>query len=136
LTGRFPKYDQPEKLERKNMRNPKGFTLIEAIISAVIVAILAAVAIPFYTGYVTSARQDRVNNLAQTAAAAANAYVRKTGGTLSASNVSLAATTGDVSKLNLFVPDAAEYTISITQTGLTGAISVTDSKSIIGMATY
>jgi len=70
IDRKVPKYDQPEKLERKNMRNPKGFTLIEAIITAVIIAILATVAIPLYTGYVAGARQDTVNNLAQTAAAA------------------------------------------------------------------
>ncbi|MFW5813350.1 MAG: prepilin-type N-terminal cleavage/methylation domain-containing protein, partial [Fibrobacterota bacterium] len=57
----------------------KGFTLIEVIVVAVIVAVLAAVAIPLYNGYIHDTRQDVVDNLAQTAAAAANAYWRKTG---------------------------------------------------------
>lgn len=63
------------------MRKKNGFTLIEVIVVAVIVAVLAAVAIPLYNGYIHDTRQDVVNNLAQTAAASANAYWRKTGAT-------------------------------------------------------
>jgi type IV pilus assembly protein PilE len=40
------------------MKNQKGFTLVEAIVVAIIMAILAAVAIPLYTGYVQSAQAD------------------------------------------------------------------------------
>ncbi|MCL2688678.1 MAG: prepilin-type N-terminal cleavage/methylation domain-containing protein [Chitinispirillia bacterium] len=56
----------------------QGFTLVEVIVVAVIVLILSAVAIPMYNGYVRGARQDTVNNLAETAAAAANSFWRRT----------------------------------------------------------
>jgi prepilin-type N-terminal cleavage/methylation domain-containing protein len=111
------------------MKNSKGFTIIEAIITAVIVAILAAIAVPFYNGYVTSARQDRVNNLSQTAAAAANAYVRKTG-------VNLTEGKSDIPKLNLFVPDSGDTIEIVSPSGLNGIIRVTDSKGTVGTATY
>lgn len=111
MTERFPKYDQPEKLERKNMRNPKGFTLIEAIITAVIIAILATVAIPLYTGYVAGARQDTVNNLAQTAAAAGNSYFRKTNTPLTQENL-------DANILNLFY-DNTTHRITVNGNDIT-----------------
>jgi type IV pilus assembly protein PilE len=37
--------------------NKKGLTLIELLIVMVIVAILAAIAVPMYTGYMTRARR-------------------------------------------------------------------------------
>jgi prepilin-type N-terminal cleavage/methylation domain-containing protein len=61
------------------MISQKGFTLIETIVVGVIIVILAAIAIPLYSGFLRDARQNTVDNLAQTAAAAANAYYRKTG---------------------------------------------------------
>ncbi len=61
------------------MRSKRGFVLAEVLVVAVIVAILAAVAIPVYTGYVTSQRKTVVTNLAQTGAMAASIYVRRTG---------------------------------------------------------
>jgi prepilin-type N-terminal cleavage/methylation domain-containing protein len=57
----------------------KGFTLVEVIVVAVIVAVLAAVAIPLYMGYLDSTRQQSVDQLAQAASAAADGYFRKTG---------------------------------------------------------
>jgi type IV pilus assembly protein PilA len=47
---------------RKLKKNEQGFTLVEVIVVAVIVAVLAAVAIPLYLGYVNDATQNVVNN--------------------------------------------------------------------------
>ena len=52
----------------------KGFTLIEVLVVAVIVAILAAVAIPAYNGYIQSSKEKVSRNTAGTIAAAAAAY--------------------------------------------------------------
>ena len=46
----------------------KGFTLVEVIVVAVIVAVLALVGIQLYTGYVADARQNTAENLAASAA--------------------------------------------------------------------
>ena len=43
-------------------KNNKGFTLVEVIVVAVIVAILAAVAIPLYLNYVDSSRTNSAAN--------------------------------------------------------------------------
>ena len=57
----------------------QGFTLVEVVVVSVIVAILAAAAVPIYTAYLNNSRQESVDQLAQTAAAAANGFFRKTG---------------------------------------------------------
>ena len=50
--------------------NKKGLTLIELLIVMVIVAILAAIAVPMYTGYMTRARRaDAKTSLEQLRAA-------------------------------------------------------------------
>jgi len=64
---------------KQNDVKRRGFTLVEVIVVAVIVLVLSAVAIPLYNGFIKQARQDAVDNLAETAAAAANSYWRKTG---------------------------------------------------------
>lgn len=66
-------------------KNNFGFTLIEAVVVSVIVAILAAVAIPIYSGFIADQRVTTVSNLAETAAASANAYHRRTGTVLTGS---------------------------------------------------
>jgi len=53
----------------------KGFTLIEVLVVAVIVAVLAAVAIPAYNGYIQSSKERVATNTAGTIAAAISAYV-------------------------------------------------------------
>ena len=45
----------------KSSRNRQGFTLVEVIVVAVIVAILSAVAVPLYLGYINSAKVSTAN---------------------------------------------------------------------------
>lgn len=97
-----------------------GFTLIEAIVTAVIMAILAAVAIPMYVGYINDQKQTTVNNLAETAAAAANAFKRRTG------------TNPNTDQLQLYY-DANKYTVTVT-TG-NNTVSVQDRVSTSFYAT-
>jgi|GEM_PF-1932937 len=47
----------------KATKNNKGFTLVEVIVVAVIVLILAAVAIPLYNGYIRDSRQAALENI-------------------------------------------------------------------------
>lgn len=56
-----------------------AFTMVEVIVVAVLVAILAAVAIPQYQSYVEESRQEAVDNLAESGAAIANSIIRRKG---------------------------------------------------------
>ena len=55
------------------VKDKKGFTLVEVIVVAVIVAVLAAVAIPLYMGYIRDSRIDVGNNVGGTLASASGA---------------------------------------------------------------
>jgi prepilin-type N-terminal cleavage/methylation domain-containing protein len=90
-------------------RGCRGFTFVEMIVAAVIVAVLAAVAIPMYRGYVLGQRQATVDNLAQTAGAAANAYWRRTGIPLTND----AFLPGNSGKLNLYY-STTSYSITVS----------------------
>ncbi|MBN2772026.1 MAG: prepilin-type N-terminal cleavage/methylation domain-containing protein [Spirochaetes bacterium] len=56
----------------KKMR--KGFTLIEVLVVAVIVAVLAAVAIPAYNAYIRGSKEKVAINFAGTIASSAATY--------------------------------------------------------------
>jgi type IV pilus assembly protein PilA len=60
-----------------NSRKEKGFTLVEVIVVAVIVAVLAAVAIPLYMGYIHDSRLNVCNNIGGSVASAAGATVQQ-----------------------------------------------------------
>jgi len=109
--------------QMKKRSHPKGFTLVEAVVVAVIIAVLAAIAIPSYLSYKTNAEQTVVDNLAETAAASGNLFFRKTGNHPN---------TGD---LNLYLSDSSRFAITIsTGTRIIAILDNTSGKT--GTATY
>jgi len=83
------------------MNNRRAFTLVELVVASVVVALLATVGVTLYAGFIDESRQRTVDNLAQTAAASANALWRKTG-----------ADPANVNALNLFF-DNTVYNITV-----------------------
>jgi type IV pilus assembly protein PilE len=52
----------------KNMKNDKGFTLIEVMIAVVILSIVAAIAVPNFMGFMTDTRRvDAITSLTEIA---------------------------------------------------------------------
>jgi len=92
--------------------NNKGFSLIETLVVCVIVAILASVAIPLYIGYINNQRWTTVTNLAETAAAAGNAYWRRTGSDVTSPIAPR------IAPLNLYY-DSAKYQITVSGANIT-----------------
>jgi prepilin-type N-terminal cleavage/methylation domain-containing protein len=60
------------------VRKEKGFTLVEVIVVAVIVAVLAAVAIPLYMGYIRDSRVNVGNNVGGTLSSACGSTRQQT----------------------------------------------------------
>jgi type IV pilus assembly protein PilE len=96
----MPNRPQPKRASTK--KDAAGFTLVEGLVTAVIVAILAAAAIPMYLGYLNSQRQSAVESLAQSASVSANAIFRRG-----------VTPTENMVKSTLFLPNPAAYTVTI-----------------------
>ena len=62
-------------------RNQRGFTLMELLVVIVIVAILAAVAVPLYTNYVRDAHRTEARGAISAVITAEQAYFQRHGGT-------------------------------------------------------
>jgi prepilin-type N-terminal cleavage/methylation domain-containing protein len=58
-------------------KNEQGFTLVEVIVVAVIVAVLAAVAIPLYNGYIRDSRVNVCQNNAASIASSITAALQQ-----------------------------------------------------------
>lgn len=98
-----------------NPRQRCGFTFVEAILVGLIVAVLSAVAIPLYNGYLKKSKEDRVRNLSSTAAAAANAHYRRTG------------THPDPADLNLYLSNPDHFNVDVDTDNRT--VTVTDTRA-------
>jgi len=110
------------------MNNEKGFSLVEMIVVGVLIAVMASIGIPLYSGYIRDQRQSTVNNLAETSAAAANSYWRRTNATLTNTDFLPNSTT-----LSLYYRNSS-YSITVSGNNIT----VTDLKrtAITNTANY
>lgn len=97
----------------------RGFTLVEAIVVSVIIAILAVVSIPSYINYINATKQESVNTLAETAAASADLFYRKTGATPVVSNLNLRY---DPAKFNVFFSGNNVVVNMVGQTSFTKSV--------------
>lgn len=88
------------------MKN-RGFTLVEVIVVAVIVAVIAATATLLYSGYIEQAKKDTVDEMAKVAASSGNAFYRRT------------SEIPTVSDLNIFMADVNRFEIVINEDELT-----------------
>jgi len=98
-------------ISRSPIRQPEpgrdarsGFTFVEVMVTAVIVAILAAVAVPIYTNYIHTQRQQSALALSQTLAITASSLMRRNGG---------AVPTAAELNAAMPVPLPAQYTVQI-----------------------
>jgi type IV pilus assembly protein PilA len=101
----------------KVQRNAKGFTLIELLIVIAIIGILAAIAIPAYTGYTRKAKVQEVIHSMGAVKTAVMAYYTEAG-----KGPSNGASAGDI-KTNLGVDVPVKYLTSI-------AVTATDSATV------
>ncbi|MBN1982873.1 MAG: hypothetical protein JW795_15170 [Chitinivibrionales bacterium] len=103
-----------------------GFTFIEVIVTALIIAVLSIVATQLYRGFLVNSAQDTVNQLAQTAAASANDFRRRTG-----------QNPNNVNELRLSLPQPGRYVIIINAAANPPTITVQDNQyRVIGIAQY
>lgn len=76
-------------MEQKDKRKRGGFTLVEVLVVMAIVAILAAVTVPTFTGYIDKAREEVYLTEARTVSMGIQTYIAEqyAQGTLNRSNI-------------------------------------------------
>lgn len=117
-------------MQLKKINRQKGFTLVEVIVIAVIVAILAAVAIPIYLNYVKSSKTNQANNIGGATASFAGACA-STSGTFAFTNSSataagsLTCTSTAVGTTSIVLPLGFSVAGVATGAATTGTVAVT-----------
>jgi prepilin-type N-terminal cleavage/methylation domain-containing protein len=124
---------------QKYLKNNKGFTLVEVIVVAVIVLVLAAVAIPLYNGYIQDSRANVASNSAASIAAmyvaAAQIGVPVTASANGTGLVVTAANDGN-SANTLALPNHYYYTDETASGIITVTYSADGAKSVTATAKY
>jgi len=92
--------------------NKRGFTLTELMITVVIIGILAAVAIPIYSGYTQRARRAEAFSAVQTIAMTEEKVFAETGAYVNIATLRAA-------PWNMNVPDVTHWDYNVTLYGTT-----------------
>jgi len=127
-------------LFRKIQREEKGFTLVEVIVVAVIVAILASVAIPLYLGYVRESRINECENAASSVATFCGACANITGTLSPTGNITPGATITCTNPANpansTTMVTPARITINISSATPPGQVTATHADGGASVNTY
>ncbi len=129
----------------RKIKDQKGFTLVEVIVVAVIVLVLAAVAIPLYNGYIEDSRTNVANNLAGSVASGFGAALQQ--GNTPANTWITAATASASGKISIPNADATNaaaniitipkgYTVTLNTTTMTVQASYTKGTKTFSSDTY
>ena len=111
----------------------KGFTLVEVIVVAVIVAVLAAVAIPLYIGYVNDSRINQCENAAGSVASFCGACVNQGGTVADAAYAPNANITCTANTTTIRIP--ADVTVTVTN-GAPGVVTASHADGGASANTY
>lgn len=114
-------------LRRPSLRQQNGFTLIELMVVVAILGIMAAIAIPQYSDYLTRARLTKINSATQTIKLAIAEYAYHNGGNMSALQAGPAGFTDSMTSGGLGLsgqPSPTEEVLSYALNAGTGELDI------------
>ena len=107
-----------------------GFTLVEVLVTILIVAILAAIAIPAFLGQKSKASDSTAETQAQTAQTAAEAYETENGGSYKSVSVAL------LQKIEPTLKDKSSAKLLKAEEKSTGSGYLVETESVATKDTY